>query len=162
MCIEQGFCVLALIIFHSICHQYIILHQIQATILIILAIRGEGNSEYSRKEKKNTMILKKTETVKTFSPSPITFSFSKCPTGLVYLYDRLNNSLLDNRVYNDVIFNNVTFKDVVMNHVVFLNCTFMDCLFSNVRSSKTFFKYVSISCFCRYSCFLLDADIDLV
>ncbi|ROT61175.1 Synaptic vesicle glycoprotein 2B [Penaeus vannamei] len=71
-----------------------------------------------------------------------------------FIDERLNNSLFDNRVFNEVIFNNVTFKDVVMNHVIFLNCTFMDCLFSNVRSSKTFFKYSMIE-----DCIFIDTDL---
>ncbi|XP_047502688.1 synaptic vesicle glycoprotein 2C-like [Penaeus chinensis] len=74
--------------------------------------------------------------------------------GKAFMDERLDNSLFDNRVFNDVIFNNVTFKDVVMNHVIFLNCTFMDCLFSNVRSSKSFFKYSTIE-----DCLFIDTDL---
>ncbi|KAK8381186.1 hypothetical protein O3P69_008212 [Scylla paramamosain] len=53
----------------------------------------------------------------------------------------INNTRLDNIHYFNVDFENVTFKKTVLNHVLFLNCTLYNCIFSDIRSSKTFFKY---------------------
>nr|XP_045611722.1 synaptic vesicle glycoprotein 2A-like isoform X1 [Procambarus clarkii] len=63
----------------------------------------------------------------------------------VYEHRSFNSTTLDNIQFVQTIFNNVTFSKTLINHVLFLNCSITDCLFSDVRSSKTFFKYSHIA-----------------
>ncbi|KAK3896226.1 hypothetical protein Pcinc_000148 [Petrolisthes cinctipes] len=52
-----------------------------------------------------------------------------------------NNTSFENIHYLKTKFNNVTFSNVLFNHVLFLNCTFVDSTFTNVRTSRTYFRY---------------------
>lgn len=58
--------------------------------------------------------------------------------------DTLFNESLDNQIFTDCSFVNCTFDRIFLSHVHFINCTFSESQFTNVKTSRTFFKYSTL------------------
>lgn len=54
------------------------------------------------------------------------------------------NKSIENIIYTNCRFVNCTFRRMFISHVTFNNCTFLDTEFTNVKTSRTQFKFSTL------------------